>query len=97
MRRAGSPEIDVARTWLRYRIGRAERCPACGFPPPPGPETIPPLPRLDRPDSVLTGTARCRYCDRKLLAVRRKYCDEDCWKAYVAWSRGLERRRVAPA
>jgi hypothetical protein len=97
MRRAGSDELTVAQAWLRGRQGRMTLCPVCGFPPPPGPDAIPPLPRLDRPESVLTGTSRCRYCDRKLLSVRRKYCDEDCWKAFVAWSRGLERRRLARA
>ena len=97
MRRAGRHELEVARAWLQGRLLRPARCPSCGLPPPPAWTDVPPLPRLDRPESALTGTSRCLYCDRKLLAVRRKYCDEDCWKAYVAWSRGLERQWVARA
>lgn len=95
MRRAGHHELDVARAWLRTRIGRKERCPVCGFPPPPALAEMPPLPRFDRSDRVLEGAQRCRYCDRRLLGTRRRYCDDDCWRAFVVWSRGLARAGVA--
>jgi hypothetical protein len=95
MRRAGRPELEVARAWLASRAGRLDRCPACGFPPPPPLVEMPALPRFDRSDRVLEGAQRCRYCDRRLLGTRRRYCDDDCWRAFVVWSRGLARAGVA--
>jgi hypothetical protein len=94
-RRTGVLEPAVAESWVRMRLMRRESCPACGFPPPPAPEEIAPLPRFDR-TGVLAGRTRCRYCDRRIAGTRRRYCDDDCWKAYVVWSRSLERDGVAP-
>ena len=91
MRRAGHHELDVARAWNRGRIGRLHVCPACGFPPPPALAEISALPRFDRSDRVLVGAARCRYCDRRLLGTRRRYCDRTCWAAFVVWTRRLRR------
>jgi hypothetical protein len=91
MRRMGYHELDVARAWLSTRLARLDLCPVCGFPPPPPLAEIPPLPRLDRSDRVLASTPRCRYCDRKILGARRRYCDRDCWSAFVVWSRRLRR------
>lgn len=94
-RRTGEPELAVAQAWVRMRLARRDRCPVCGFPPPPAPERIEPLPRLDRSDRVLVGRTRCRYCDRRIVGTRRKYCGDECWRGWVAWSRRQERDALA--
>lgn len=93
-RRTGVPELAVAQAWVRMRLAGRATCPGCGFPPPPALERIEPLPRFDR-TGALVGQTRCRYCDRRILGTRRRYCGDDCWKAWLNWSRAQERERLA--
>jgi len=67
------------------RLARAplDRCPVCGFPPPPPLEEIPPLPRLDRSDNLVGGRHDCLLCGKPLPARRRTYCSFSCWREYV--------------
>ncbi|MCK6530884.1 hypothetical protein L6R50_26095 [Myxococcota bacterium] len=60
-----------------------DRCPVCGFPPPPPLQAIPPLPRLDRSDRVVGGNHECRTCGRPLPPRRRTYCSFACWREFV--------------
>ena len=91
MRRQGFAAAKVARSMATHREGLLDRCPCCGFPPPPPLEVLPQLPRLDRSDRVLAPTTQCVQCGRQLVSARRRYCSNECWNAYVTWSRREER------
>ena len=100
MRRKGFPEIVVARAWLRTRLPRLAACPVCGFPPPPPPSSIPPLPRLDRSERVVSVAPACRVCGVYIRPPKRFYCSHECWlrrRASVeGWGGRGKRRRPAP-
>lgn len=100
MRRGGFPEIVVARGWLRSRLPRIDVCPICGFPPPPPLTSIPPLPRLDRSDRVLSGSPTCRVCGCYIRPPKRLYCSAECWlqrrAAVEGWGAGGDRRSPPP-
>ncbi len=84
MRRSGFSLAAVARSHARSRRGLLAVCPTCGCPPPPAPDVMPPLPRLDRSTKVLSGSPCCRICGASLKPPKRHYCSNECW---------LERRR----
>ncbi len=88
MRRMGCPEIAVARSWLRSRLPLIDVCPVCGFPPPPPMQIIPPLPRLDRSDRVLSGSPSCKVCGCFIRPPKRFYCSAECWLEHRAQTEG---------
>jgi hypothetical protein len=90
LRQGFAPDV-VARSIARRHEGLVDRCPVCGFPPPPPLDALPPLTRLDRSDLLRAPTTHCVQCGRQLVSARRRYCSNDCWNAYVAWSRHEQR------
>lgn len=83
LRRSGFPEAAVRRAMRRARRRVVERCPICGFAPPPPAEALTPLPRLDRPGRTASGSWDCRTCGRPLPLGRRHYCSHGCWREHV--------------
>ena len=83
MLRIGFSEKEVARRFARRRRRLLSNCPACGFPPPPPLQELPPLPRLDRTGRSTAPTWTCRACGRSLPPRRRVYCSYECWREHV--------------
>jgi hypothetical protein len=82
-RRSGFTDYAVFRSLARTRRGMLDRCPVCGFPPPP-PVTEPnPLPQLDRSGRTASGSWDCRTCGRPLSQGKRHYCSHGCWREHV--------------
>lgn len=100
MRQSGFSTDAIARSAARMRKGLLDRCPVCGFPPPPAITVLPPLARLDRSDRVLSGSPACRVCGQALRAPQRHYCSNECWlqrrRETEGWGANGDRRSPAP-
>jgi hypothetical protein len=83
MRKSGFSPAAVARSFARSRAGLLDRCPQCGFPPPPPVMTPAPMPRLDRIDSAQSGSWMCRGCDRPLPKGRRRFHSDACRREFI--------------
>lgn len=92
----GFDPVRVAAMMRRTRRDLLDTCPVCSFPPPPPFIVIPPLPRLDRDATPLTGTSACQICDRPLKPPQRKFCGGECWLEHrrrtEGWGQGGDRR-----
>ncbi len=75
---AGFTDAAVERSLERTRRGLLDRCPICGFAPPPAITARAPLPRLDRVVSAKSGSSDCVICGQPLERGRRRYCSEKC-------------------
>ena len=92
----GFAPVRAAKMMARTRRDLVAFCPTCGFPPPPALVAIPPLPRLDRSEKVLSGSPECRVCTRPLKPPQRMYCGNECWlenrRRTEGWGQGGDRR-----
>lgn len=77
-RKSGFTDYAVFRSLARMRRGMLERCPVCGFPPPPPSEGRAPLPRFSRVVTAKSGSSGCEICGRPLERGRRRYCTATC-------------------
>jgi hypothetical protein len=83
MRKSGFAEAAVVRSFARSRIGLLDRCPLCGFPPPPPIQTLLPLPRLQRIDGEQSGSWACVGCERPLPKGRRRFHSDACRREFI--------------
>jgi hypothetical protein len=77
-RRAGFSDYAVFRSVARMRRGMLDRCPVCGFPPPPPSAPRGSLPRFRRVVTAKSGSSGCEICEGPIPRGRRRYCSERC-------------------